>query len=222
MADSVSRLVERQRIDREMKRAIAIPVRRNRISSSQREAIENDDGGPTMYSLQRRAELMGEATYCLVETHETSITGANTGILTGTALGILRTRDMIAAIQFKAGALYAGMRAMLFARAIPASTSIFRMIALDLSEREEIKRLALETPEDHAERVEEARIMYYRGDNRLRQLPYARGVREVLRRVCIDDQLPDPHRPNQLARLKEGLQELSDTWQLEKTGGKTR
>ena len=60
------------------------------------------------------------------------------------------------------------------------------------------------------------RAAYVRGDNRLRNLLYARRVREIVRRVCLDDEYPDPKRPNHLARLREGLQELADTWGLER------
>lgn len=216
MMDHVSRLVERQRIRHEMDRAIAIPVRRDRIASSRRTALENAElNGPTDFALQRRAELMGQGTYCALGSPETHITGDNTGILTGTALGILRTQDKIAWVQFRAGSFYAGLQHMLFGKVVPGTSSIFRNIALDLVEREQVSRRATETEEDHAIRTEEARIMYYRGDNRLRALPFARRVREILRRVCLNDALPDPKRPNQLHRLREGLQELVDTWDLD-------
>jgi hypothetical protein len=217
MTGHVSKLVERARIRREMERAIAIPVRRDRIARTKREPLDvsKGDDAASLYALQRRAELMGEGTYCLIETGEVGITGPNSGVLTGTALGLLRTRDEIEAVEFRAGCLYGGLRSMLYPRAVPGSTSVYRMMALELGEVLDERLRARETPDEHAERIEEARIMYYRGDNRLRQLPHARRVREMLRVVVIDDRMPDESAPIQVKWLREGLRALVDTWDLD-------
>lgn len=198
-------------------KSIAIPPRANRISKAQRQRYRAaaEDDGPTPFQLMRRAELMGETVACDIASRRVFMTGSNNGQATATALTLLRFMDRITWGQFRAGSTYAWLRYSLFGPALPSASSLFRVIHEHLSSDMAMAQHAEETSEEKADRLQRMRLQYLRGDNRLRALPYARRVREMVRRVCIDDYYPDPARPRHLDRLREGLEELSGTWGLE-------
>lgn len=211
-------------------KSIRTPQRLNRLSRLQRakqkqlnSAIENaEDAGPTTFLLMRRAEILGESLISDIGSRQVRITGRHSQSASSSALALLYDRDRITQPQYRAGAMYAAMRRVLFGRAVPKPSvlakilgeSIFSATVLDAAFGKATPGAL--TQEERDEAIEEMRILYYRGDNRLRKLHYARRVREILRLVIIDDMLPDSRRPRYLERLREGLQELADTWRTDK------
>lgn len=210
---------------------IRTPQRLNRLSRAQRakakqlkSASENaEDAGPTTYLLMRRAEMLGESLVSDIASRRVRITGRHSEAATSSSLALLYHLDRITQPQYRAGAMYAAMRRVLFGRAVPKPSVLAKILGesifATMSMTNAATRAAVSdnlTPEERDEAIEEMRIMYYRGDNRLRKLHYARRVREILRRVIIDDMQPDPKRPNHLHRLREGLQELADCWRTDK------
>lgn len=208
-------------------KSIAIPQRQNRLSKKQRSAakqlrsaIENaEEYGPTDFTLMRRAEILGESLVQDIVSRQVRITGRHSQAATTSSLAVLFHKDRITQPQYRAGILYASMRRVLFGRAVPKPSVLAKILGENIfatmgTALAQVRSESM-TDEERDEAIEEMRLQYYRGDNRLRRLHYARRVREILRRVVIDDMLPDPRRPNHLARLREGLTELSDTWGLE-------
>lgn len=209
-------------------KSIATPQRLNRLSRLQRQklkqlksAVQNaEDAGPTDFTLMRRAEILGETLVQDIGSRQVRITGRHSQAATSSALSLLFHKDRITPAQYRAGAMYAAMRRVLFGRAVPKPSVLAKILGESIfatmgSALAQVRTESM-TDEERDERIEEMRRLYYSGDNRLRRLHYARRVREILRRVIIDDMLPDPKRPNHLARLREGLQELADTWRTDK------
>lgn len=196
-------------------RSIHTPPRASQVSKGQRARwrAEAGEDGPTAFQLMRKAEQLGERVACDIASRKVYLTGSNSGSATASALTLLRFHDRITWPQFRAGTTYAWLRFSLFGPATPGAATLFRVIHEHISS--DMAIADEETTEERADRIERMRVQYLRGDNRLRNLLYARRVREMVRRVCIDDYYPDPARPNHLARLREGLQELADTWRTE-------
>lgn len=105
------------------------------------------------------------------------------------------------------------LRLKLFGPATARGSALFKVLATDIIAVNIAKENEM-TPDEKEEHLVNCRISYYEADNRLRKMHYARRVREILRKVLIDNQLPDPKRPNQLARLREGLQVLAACWRI--------
>jgi hypothetical protein len=198
-------------------KSIRTPPKRSAISPSKRPNL--DDSGPTDFQLMRRAELIGEGVVCIVGTGEVKITGKVSPDVSS-SLSILHHRQLITTPQFRAGQSYAALRRIIYGKAVPKGSALSKVIAESIFvtiARNQVSRKGTEmTIAERDEWFEEMQIAYYRGDNRLRKLFYARRVREIVRRVLIDDMMPEPKKPNQLARLREGLQELVDVWGTDK------
>lgn len=191
-------------------RSIRTPLTRDRIAPSKRDRA---DEGPTAFALLRRAELLGETVVCNVKTKRVTITGRNDGRATTSALSLLYHRDKITQAQFRAGLMYARLRFAWFGSAVPRGSSLASMIHEHLSSDSALADAEDESAEDKADRLEEMRLDFRRGDDRLRKLPYYERVRVCLRAVCIDDLYPTKR--GWLDRLRIGLQELADTWRTD-------
>ena len=199
-------------------KSIAIPVRRDLVAPSRRPLVEEEHGGPTDFTLMRQAERMGETMYCVVGNRKVVMTGGNNGQASASSLSILHYHDKITNPQYHAGLAYAAMRKLLFGKAYPKGSHLSKVIATSIFQTLQMRdaqRKMDVSDEERDEYFEEVRLMYYRGDNRLRRLPYFERVREMVRRVCIDDMMPDPAKPRHLKRLRIGLQELHNTWHKE-------
>lgn len=190
---------------------IRTPQRRDRITPSKRPPREDD--GPTIYQLARRAELLGEKVIWDAKAHKPAVSGNAAVDATASAIGMLLHQKLISEEEHSAGQTYAMLRLILFGPASPRGSALFKVLATDFIEVAAAKEREL-TPDEKEEHLVNCRISYYEADNRLRKLHYARRVREVLRRVLIDNQMPDPKRPNQLSRLREGLQVLAFCWRI--------
>lgn len=192
-------------------RSIRTPERRDRIAPSKREPV---DEGPTHFQLLRRAEAMGQSVYYDDKQKRLAITGKNNGQVTASALSLLHYQSKITGPQYRAGLKYQFLRRTLFGAATPKIGGLQGVIHEHLSADSAVKDELL--PEEVEEREINQRIEYQRGDQALMRILYARRVREMVRRVCVDDMMPQANRPNQLARLREGLQVLADTWRTDR------
>jgi hypothetical protein len=162
----------------------------------------------------RRAESLGTTVVTEIATRRTYLAGRNNGQAAASSLSLLKHHDSITWPEYRSGLLYAHMRLTLWGRATAKVAALFRIIADNVDAS---MRISDDLSEDERQdRLQEMRRMYAEGDNRLRAIPYSMRVREMVRRVCIDDMLPDPGKPVQLMRLRRGLNILAGVWGMDK------
>lgn len=190
------------------RRSIHTPEQRSRMAPSRR---PQPDAGPTDFALQRKAELLGEATFCDVESRKVRMSGRNNGQAAFSALTRLHWRDRITLPQFRAGLQYAHLRAVLWGRAHPKPASFYRLIHEHISS--DMHLPDEELAEEREERMAEMRLAYRRGDDHLRRMPHSTGVRVALRATCVDDLYPA--NDGWLARLRLGLHALAGVWEID-------
>lgn len=217
------------------RKSIVTPPRRDKISPAKRAPMP--DVGPTDYTLQRKMEIIGEGTYCRVDDHRVMVTG-QAGSLTraefasSSALALLFDRNKIEANQYRAGSEYARLHRLLWGRSTAKQSGLSKVLATALPERiEAANRAAREERDDeeYADWMAEQRVLYERGEYRLRHLliPAAlsragfaakvhverRLIRIALRKVVIDNIYP--HQAGQMWRIRHGLNELANVWEIE-------
>jgi hypothetical protein len=205
------------------RKSIRTPPRRDRISPSKRDPMP--EAGPTDFLLQRKAEQIGLGTVCDVETKRVQILGgapnqARVEFATSSVLALLREHNKILHRHYQAGTEYGRLHRTLFGRSTPKPSSLGRMIYTDLNERldAERKQTREEMDDDaYIEWMQEQRVLYERGEYRLRHIAGCsiterRLIRIVLRHVILDNAYP---RATQIGRVRIGLNELADVWTYE-------
>jgi hypothetical protein len=206
------------------RKSIRTPPDRSKVSPSRRVPLP-DDGGPTDYQLQRKAEVIGEGTYCRVDDRRVAMTGGKGAMsraefASSSALALLLDRGLIESHQYRAGMEYARLHRLIFGASTPGASGLSKVLATALPERiEAINRAAREQLDDESyiEWQQEQRTLYERGEYRLRHMPGSatarRNARISFRLVVIDNLLPA--QLGQVARLRHVLNELADVWGIE-------
>ncbi len=203
------------------RKSIRTPPRRDRLSPSKRAPLPDD--GPTDFTLQRKAELIGQGTVCDVTTRKVEITGgkgnrARAEFAGSSTLALLLDRDKIDSSQYRAGNEYARLHRLLWGRTTPKQSGLAKVMATALPERiEQANRLAKEELDDeaYADWLQEQRTLYERGEYRLRHIAGETGtmrrlIRITLRAVVLDGSMPN--HPRQVWRLRIALRELAAVW----------
>lgn len=206
------------------RKSIITPPKRSRISPSKRSPMPDD--GPTEYTLQRKAEVIGQGTYCRVDDRRVGVTGGNEALAraefaSSSTIALLLEQGRIIAKQYRAGNEYARLHRLLWGRSTPRQSGLSKVLATALPERiEAANRAAREEMDDDAyiEWIGEQRVLYERGMYRLTRIPghsvtNRRLIRIVLRAVVIDGSYPN--KAGQVTRLRIGLNELADVWGIE-------
>lgn len=206
------------------RKSIRTPPRRDRISPSKRPPLPDD--GPTDFALQRRAELIGQGTFCDVVTHRVEVTGGKMArskaeFAGSSSLALLLEQGRIESHQYRAGQEYARLHRLLWGRSTPKQSALAKMIYTELPERiAQANAAAREELDDeaYADWIAEQRTLYERGEYRLRHIAGQtitdrRLIRIVLRSVVIDGAMPNHAR--QLYRLRIALSALAETWGFE-------
>lgn len=206
------------------RKSIHTPPRRDRISPSRRDPMPDD--GPTDFTLQRKAEVIGQGTVCDVQTHRVEITGgknarARAEFATSSSLALLLDRGKIEGHQYRAGCEYLRLHRLLWGRSTPKQSGLSKVLATALPERIEVANAAARDAMDddaYAEWMQEQRTLYERGEYRLRHIAgqtivNRRLIRIVLRSVVIDGAMPNHAR--QIYRLRIALSELASVWGIE-------
>jgi hypothetical protein len=219
---------------RDRLKSIHTPPKRSQVSPSKREPLNE---GPTDFQLQRKAEAIGQGTVCDVESRRVAITGGKLALgkaefASSSALALLYSREKIIHPQYRAGCEYQRLHRLLFGSTVPRESGLTKVMATSLDDRLKQEAAASREERDDEEQAEwmaEQRVLYERGENRLRHIrvPVPRGrshearvnayrmaVRAVLRATCIDDRYPA--NDEWLYRLKIGLGELAETWDFTK------
>ena len=207
------------------RKSIHTPPDRSRVSPSRRVPLP-DDGGPTEFTLQRKAEVINEGTACRVDDRRVYITGP-VGSLTraefasSSNLALLFDQNKIIGKQYRAGAEYARLHRVLWGRVTPKPSTLSKVMATALPERIEAANRAAREERDedsYIEWMQEQRTLFERGEYRLRHIAgethtSRRLIRIVVRAVAIDDVYPN--KPGQVWRLRLGLNELADAYGIE-------
>lgn len=205
------------------RKSIRTPPDRSKISPRKRAPMPDD--GPTDYQLQRKAEVIGEGTYCRVDDHRIAMTGGKGAMsraefASSSALALLLDRGLLESHQYRAGMEYARLHRLIFGASTPGASSLSKMLATALPERiEAANRAAKEQLDDEAyiEWQQEQRTLYERGEYRLRHMPGSatarRNARIAFRLAVIDNLLPV--QSGQVARLRHILNELANVWGIE-------
>lgn len=207
------------------RKSIRTPPRRDRLSPSKRPPMPADDG-PTDFTLQRAAELIGQGTVCDTTTRRVEITGGKAArsraeFAGSSALALLLETGKIESHQYRAGTEYARLHRLLWGRSTPPASGLAKVMATALPERvEQANRAAREELDDeaYADWILEQRTLYERGEYRLRRIAgqtavNRRLIRIVLRAVAIDGSVPN--HPRQLYRLRIALSEIASVWGIE-------
>lgn len=183
------------------------------------------DDGPTEFTLARKAEQIGIGVICDVQTHKVEIAGGpknrhRAEFATSSALALVYDQGLIIARHYRAGSEYARLHRLLWGRSSPKQSGLSKVLATALPERiEQANAAAREEMDDeaYADWILEQRALYERGEYRLRRMRGSitarRLVRITLRAVIIDDLLPTE--PAHIHRLRLGLHELADVWNIE-------
>jgi len=231
-------------------KSIHTPPRRDKLSPSKRPPREDD--GPNPFALQRHAETIGAGTVCDVKSRKVGLSRtrgagnmtvneqgaglqAEADFAASSSLSRLRAEDAVTSDQYRAGAIYARLNALLFGRGAPKPSALGKVMATSLAQRLEAEARAARDERDddeYAEWLDDQRIAYRRGEHALShvQVPmmneWAKAparyraaklmtirhqIRAVVRRVCLDDYYP---RRTLLPHLRYGLQALADVWEV--------
>lgn len=207
------------------RKSIRTPPRRDQQSPSQR--APRADDGPTEFQLMRKAEAIGGAIMCRVDTRSVDFVGGAEArqaaeFASSSAIAALLHRDRIDLPQYRAGIHYARLHRLLFGRSTPRPSGLTKVLASPLEDRiQQANAAAREERDDdeHAQWLADQRTMYERGEYRLRHIAgetvtARRLIRIVVRMVCIDDMAPA--KAGQLWRLRIGLRELADVWECDR------
>jgi hypothetical protein len=215
-------------------RSIHTPPRLSSITPSKRPPREDD--GPTPFQLMRKAEAIGQGVACDVTSRKVEITGgkinqAKAEFATSSALARLYHEDRIVHPQYRAGCEYGRLRRLLFGSSVPRESGLTKVLASSIEDRIHVANQAAREQRDdaeHADWLAEQRTLFERGEYSLSRLMRAMpqrakhvhakistfrlNVRQLLRCVCVDDQMP---KATQVQPLRIGLQALADTWEIE-------
>lgn len=206
------------------RKSIVTPPRRDKISPSKRAPMPDD--GPTDFTLQRKAEVIGQGTYCAVDDHRVHMTGgkaaqARAEFASSSTLALLLEQGRIIGKHYRAGSEYARLHRLLWGRSTPKQSGLSKVLATALPERiEASNKAAREELDDEAylDWIGEQRTLYERGMYRLCHIAghdhvERRLIRVTLRAVVIDGSYPS--KSGALYRLRVGLNELADVWGVE-------
>lgn len=206
------------------RKSIVTPPRRDKISPSRRAPMPDD--GPTDFTLQRKAEVIGQGTYCAVDDHRVHMTGgkdaqARAEFASSSTLALLLEQGRIIGKHYRAGSEYARLHRLLWGRSTPKQSGLSKVLATALPERiEAANKAAREELDDDAylDWIGEQRTLYERGMYRLCHIAghdhvERRLIRVTLRAVVIDGSYPS--KAGALYRLRVGLNELADVWGVE-------
>lgn len=206
------------------RKSIVTPPRRDKISPSKRTPMPDD--GPTDFTLQRKAEVIGQGTYCAVDDHRVHMTGgkaaqARAEFASSSTLALLLEQGRIIGKHYRAGSEYARLHRLLWGRSTPKQSGLSKVLATALPERiEASNKAAREELDDEAylDWIGEQRTLYERGMYRLCHIAghdhvERRLIRVTLRAVVIDGSYPS--KAGALYRLRVGLNELADVWGVE-------
>lgn len=206
------------------RKSIVTPPRRDKISPSRRAPMP--DAGPTDFTLQRKAEVIGQGTYCAVDDHRVHMTGGKAALAraefaSSSTLALLLDQGRIIGKHYRAGSEYGRLHRLLWGRSTPKQSGLSKVLATALPERiEAANKAAREELDDDAylDWIAEQRVLYERGMYRLCHIAghdhvERRLIRVTLRAVVIDGSYPS--KAGALYRLRVGLSELADVWDIE-------
>lgn len=215
-------------------RSIHTPPRLSRVSPSKRPPKEDD--GPTPFQLMRKAETIGVGVACNIASHKVEIVGgainqAKAEFASSSTLARLYHEAKIIHPQYRAGCEYGRLRRLLFGSSVPRESGLTKVLASSIDDRIHVANQAAREQRDdaeHADWLAEQRTLFERGEYALtrlmRSMPqrakhvhakistFRMNVRQLLRVVCVDDQMP---KATQIQPLRIGLQALADTWEME-------
>ena len=219
-------------------KSIHTPPRRDKVSPSKRQKLE--DEGPTPFALQRQAEVIGASTYCELNGRGTigmvkQKNGENlfskqwaqeAEFASSSALARIFNEARITSQQYRAGINYARLYRLIWGRAVPKESSLTKVMATSFEDRDD---------EDYAEWLAERRAELEHGERALNHIVIhvpanlkvkKKGQREnvahalivraraeirlVVRKVCIDGQYI--HRTPLIVNLQAGLDALREEW----------
>lgn len=214
-------------------RTIHTPPKRSQITPSKRPPRE--EHGPTSFQLMRKAEAIGQGVACDIASRKVEITGgalaqSKAEFASSSSLAMLYSEDRIIHPQYRAGCEYGRLRRLLFGAAVARESGLTKVMATSIEDRIHLANQAAREERDDAEHADwlvEQRTLFERGEYALtrlqRHMPknarhpqtklstFRLNVRELLRRVCIDDMIP---KATQITPLRIGLQALADTWDI--------
>lgn len=206
------------------RKSIVTPPRRDKIAPNKRAPMPDD--GPTDFTLQRKAEVIGQGTFCAVDDHRVHMTGgaaaqARAEFASSSTIALLLEQGRIIAKQYRAGNEYARLHRLLWGRSTAKQSGLSKVLAQSLPERIEVaNRAAREELDDdeHNDWIAEQRVLYERGMYRLCRIAgkghvERRLIRVTVRVVVIDGQYPS--KAGALYRLRIGLNKLADVWGIE-------
>lgn len=206
------------------RKSIHTPPDRSKLTPSRRAPMPDD--GPTEYTLQRKAEVIGQGTYCAVDDHRVHMTGgrdaqARAEFASSSTIALLLEQGRIIGKQYRSGSEYARLHRLLWGRSTPKQSGLSKVLATALPERiEQSVRAAREEMDDDAylDWIGEQRTLYERGMYRLCHIAgkghvERRLIRVTVRAVVIDGSYPS--KAGALYRLRIGLNELADVWGIE-------
>lgn len=206
------------------RKSIVTPPRRDKLTPSKRPPT--GDEGPTDFALQRQAELIGQGTVCAVASRRVEMTGgkgvrAVAEMASASVQGLLYARNLIGSDEYRAACEYARLHRLLWGRATAKPSGLSRVLATGLTERLEAATAAARDQLDdeaYTAWVADQRVIYERGEYRLRHIAGGSGtarrlIRVAMRAAVIDQEYPVGHAA--LLRVKRALRELADVWAIE-------
>lgn len=172
---------------RNRNRSIHTPPKANLQSKKQRQRwyrATQASEGPTIYALQRKAELIGE--HVIIDRHgRFRISGETNTSLTTTRLDLALATNQIGNAEHLAGIIYGSMHHALFGNLHPKITSFYAALVHEhlTTEIGDSSRAFL-TYDEKEERLEQIKARFDRADDRLKSMPV--DLRRSTRALCLD------------------------------------